>query len=94
MTSKRQITIPKALADRYGIVPGSQLEWQAAGDVIRVVPPGRRAPTPNVEQKLALFDAATGRQRAREEDRGATAKPPGERGWTRDELYDRGRTKK
>ena len=42
VTSTLQVTVPKALADRYGIGPGDEIEWEAAGDVIRVVPPRRR----------------------------------------------------
>ena len=39
MTSKLQVTIPKAIAQRYGIEPGTDIEWLAAGEAIRVVPP-------------------------------------------------------
>ena len=39
VTSKLQVTMPKALAARYGIAPGDDIAWEAAGDVIRVVPP-------------------------------------------------------
>jgi len=44
VTSKLQLTVPKAIADRYGIKPGDELEWIPAGDVIRVVPGNSRAP--------------------------------------------------
>lgn len=87
VTSKLQVTVPKVLADRYGIRPGDEIEWEAAGDVIRVVP-GRGKPAPDVRARLELFDAATERQRARDR---ARAKPRArDRGWTREELYDRG----
>ena len=89
MTSKRQVTVPKALADRYGIEPGSELEWQAAGDVIRVIPPGRLPRTTSVETRLELFDAATDRQGARQHGRPREEAPSTDRGWRRDELYDR-----
>ncbi len=39
VTSKLQVTVPKAIADRYGIRPGDEIEWVAAGDTIRVLPP-------------------------------------------------------
>ncbi len=39
ITSKLQVTIPKAIADQYGIKPGDEIEFQPAGDVIRVIPP-------------------------------------------------------
>ena len=90
MTSKRQVTVPKALADRYGIEPGSELEWQAAGDVIRVIPPGRLPRTTSVETRLELFDAATERQVARQQGRHREEASSADRGWRRDELYDRG----
>jgi len=41
VTSKLQVTIPKAVADRYAIEPGAEIVFEPAGDVIRVVP-GRR----------------------------------------------------
>ena len=88
VTSKRQVTVPKALADRYGIEPGAELEWQAAGDVIRVIPPGRRPPANSVETRLAVFDAATERQLTRQTERSGDRTRPADRGWTRDDLYD------
>jgi AbrB family looped-hinge helix DNA binding protein len=88
VTSKLQVTIPKTLAQRYGIAPGDEIDWEAAGDAIRVVPPrggGRR----DVDFRLALFDKATERQRQRQRRRQIPA--ASERGWTREELYERGR---
>lgn len=89
MTSKLQVTVPKALADKYGIRPGDEIEWVAAGDTIRIVPPGRSPVGLDIEERLELFDAATERQRAREEARGPRRSRES-RGWTRDELYDGG----
>ena len=40
VTSKLQVTIPKALAERYGISPGQDVQWLQAGEAIRVVPQG------------------------------------------------------
>ena len=90
VTSKLQVTVPKALAERYGIAPGAEIDWEPAGDVIRVVPPRRRAHPDNRDLtfRLALFDKATERQRQRQRRRAAT--PAGKRGWTREELYERG----
>lgn len=92
VTSKRQVTVPKDIADRYGIEPGAEIDWQAAGEVIRVIPPGRRAQSVPLQTRLALFDAATERQRARQDKRPAAEKPPTGRGWTREDLYGRGHT--
>jgi AbrB family looped-hinge helix DNA binding protein len=86
VTSKLQVTVPKALADRYGIEPGDEIEWEAAGDVIRVVP-SPRAAVRDLSSRRRLFDKATERQRAREQ--GAHHEAASDRGWTREELYER-----
>jgi bifunctional DNA-binding transcriptional regulator/antitoxin component of YhaV-PrlF toxin-antitoxin module len=90
VTSKLQVTVPKALAERYAIRPGDEIAWEAAGDVIRVVPRGR-PPAPGAAARLRLFDKATERQRRR--DRAFGAGRTAGRGWTREELYDRGRAR-
>jgi AbrB family looped-hinge helix DNA binding protein len=92
VTSKLQVTVPKALAERYGIDPGDEIEWEAAGDVIRVVPP-RRRPARDVAARVRLFDQATARQKARERASSLPRAPGRGRGWTRDELYGRGRAR-
>ena len=96
ITSKLQVTVPKALAGRYGIRPGDEVRFEEAGETIRMVPAGAGAPSDALdrETRLRLFDAATERQRARQPVRvfheGGSG--PGEhmRRWTRDELYERG----
>ena len=92
VTSKLQVTVPKALAERYGIRPGDDIRFEEAGEVIRVVPAAEE-PTKvlNTEARLRLFDAATARQRTREAGRSLRA--ASSRGWTREELYERGRTR-
>jgi bifunctional DNA-binding transcriptional regulator/antitoxin component of YhaV-PrlF toxin-antitoxin module len=90
VTSKLQVTVPKALAERYGIDPGDEIAWEAAGDVIRVVPP-RRQPIRDLAARLRLFDHATARQKVR--DKGRRRGRARARGWTREELYDRGRAR-
>src|SRR5436309_589502 len=97
VTSKLQLTVPKAIADQYGIRPGDELEWLPAGDVIRVIPPRRAGPVTRrleKEERLKLFDQATERQRRREaalrKARLLPRKPPVDRGWKREELYTRG----
>jgi AbrB family looped-hinge helix DNA binding protein len=92
VTSKLQVTIPKAIAERFGISPGDEVEWEPAADAIRVVAVKAQRRRLDTEARLRLFDAATKRQRARE----LTAQPSpaeGGRGWTREELYDRGSTR-
>ena len=90
VTSKLQVTVPKALAERYGIEPGDEIEWVPAGDAIRVIPVGRSRPARSAEARLDLFDQATARQRERQTARGTVQTAPESRGWTRDDLYDRG----
>lgn len=94
VTSKRQVTIPKAVADRYGIGPGDEIHWVPAGNEIRVVPPGAPAVARlSKRERLELFDRATERRerRSAEPEPGA-GDATEERGWTRGELYDRGRS--
>ena len=93
MTSKLQVTVPKALAQRYGIEAGSEIAWEAAGDAIRVLPPSRLGLVPDLAGRLALFDAATARQKKRRLRRTTAKRPPVDRGWTREELYGRGATR-
>jgi AbrB family looped-hinge helix DNA binding protein len=88
VTSKLQVTIPKAVAEQFGIRPGDDIEWVPAGEAVRVVPARHRRSAPQAHERLKLFDQATARQRDRE-----AAQPPEpaeKRGWTREELYDRG----
>jgi len=90
VTSKLQVTLPKALARQYRIEPGDDILWVAAGDAIRVIPAkqGTSAGATR-DEKLAWFDRATQRQRARDAKR--TKGTTTSRGWQREELYDRGR---
>lgn len=84
------MTVPKAIADRYGLKPGDEIEWVAAGETIRVVPAGRTPGPVDVKLRLKLFDAATERQRRRQAHRGAT-RAPKDRGWRREDVYRHGR---
>jgi len=65
VTSKLQVTIPKAIAEQYGIKPGDDIEFRPAGANIRVVTPkGRRPGRLSVEERLRSFDALMERQSA------------------------------
>jgi AbrB family looped-hinge helix DNA binding protein len=89
VTSKLQVTIPKAIADRYGIEPGTDIDWLPAGDGIRVVPPANATRERDLARRLELFDRATERNKARavaRTDHGV----PADRGWRREDLYGRG----
>jgi len=104
VTSKLQLTVPKVIADQYGIKPGDELQWVPAGDAIRVVPVNprrKRAHGRSTKERLELLRQMLERQRERE------ANPPPmepyedrpwkpheiERGWRREDLYDRGRSR-
>ena len=92
VTSKLQLTIPKRLAEQYGIAPGDEVDLQPAGDIIRLIPPGRTARDRLSEkERLRLFDAATARQREREELMRIPDTRPAKRDWRREDLYARGR---
>jgi len=95
VTSKLQLTLPKAIADQYKIRPGDDLEWLPAGKAIRVVKRDAEAAEPaTVKERLQLFDQATARQRKRQAEFGKKRLAAGSRsqvrGWTREELYERG----
>lgn len=96
VTSKLQVTIPKAVADAHGIAPGTELEFESGDDVIRVRVARPRAKRPASEAafaraRLRAFDEATARQAAR--DAAFAATHPAlvgaeERGWSRADLYE------
>ena len=103
VTSKLQMTVPKAIADRYGIRPGDDLDWVPAGDVIRVVPQNAQTRTQrmrSLEERVRLFRAMLARQKRREQSpeeiETGSERPwkPHEidRGWRREDLYTRGRS--
>jgi len=93
VTSKLQVTIPKAVAQRFGIIPGAEIEFVPEGDTLRVATPrARRVPLPTSEERLRVFHELVERVRARAQEQPAPIRAPGEgRGWTREDLYgDRG----
>ena len=91
MTSKLQVTLPKALAKQYGIRPGDDILWVASGDAIRVVPARAPSRKDSLTERLDLFDRAT--ERVRRRYKRAKVSDTTDRGWTREELYDRGRSR-
>jgi len=91
VTSKLQVTVPKAIADQYGIRPGDDIDWVPAGDAIRVIPVGLPEPPDDRELRLRLFDQATERHRRR--TKAVKARTAGDRGWSREDLYSRGRSR-
>lgn len=91
VTSKLQVTVPKAVADRLGIAPGDEIEWRVEGEVARV---SRQAAQigKSLTERLKAFDQATRRQEERNRTwtKARRTRTPTGRGWTRDELYTRG----
>jgi len=57
VTSKLQVTIPKAIADRYSISPGDELEWIAGVDSVRIVPVSALASSKDTDARIRWFDA-------------------------------------
>lgn len=87
ITSKYQVSIPKALAEKIGLRVGDELEWEDAAGTLRA----RAATLPKaglgVSERLRLFDAATARQAKRRLKSGV---PRGKsRDWSREDLYRR-----
>jgi hypothetical protein len=54
--------ISKVVVQAYGLRPGSEIDWQPAADVIRLVPAVRRGGLDR-EARLRLFDLAIALQR-------------------------------
>jgi AbrB family looped-hinge helix DNA binding protein len=91
VTSKYQVTVPRAVADQYNIRPGDEIDWVAAGEVIRVIPPGKESAGEDRESRLRLFDQASERHRRRL--RAQKTPHSRDRGWAREDLYGRGRSR-
>ncbi len=92
VTSKLQVTVPKALAVQLGIRPGDDVHWTMSGDGLRVTPSKPRRRFLDLETRLRLFHEATERQRRRERDARVT-RTVGDRGWSREDLHNRARTR-
>lgn len=91
VTSKLQVTIPKAIADRYGIKPGDEIQFQAAGTAIRVTPPSHRTRMLlSLAERVRLFEQMMADHEAWLKDKPWPRPPSEDRGWTREELYTRG----
>lgn len=104
VTSKLQLTVPKVIAEEYGIKPGDELNWAPAGETIRVTPAGpprARMHPLSLAERLRLFQQMVDRQRRRHADssktRSQSEHPPKPheigRGWRREDLYIRGRSR-
>jgi AbrB family looped-hinge helix DNA binding protein len=84
VTGKFQITLPRTVADACGIRVGDELEVRRTGRTVQLIAMSRAGL--ERQERLGYFDRATARQRAR-----STLPRARSRGWTREELYTRGR---
>jgi AbrB family looped-hinge helix DNA binding protein len=89
VTSKLQLTIPKAIAERYGIRAGDEVDLTPAGEVIRMSPGKRHGGGESIEERLRLFDQAVERQ-CRRQAKLRRVRQTVDRGWRREDLYIRG----
>lgn len=94
VTSKLQVTIPKAIADAHRIRPGVHIVFESADDTIRIRVTSARARPSDLPRRLSGFDAATRRQAERDQklraERPELFEGVADRGWRREDLYDRG----
>lgn len=91
VSSKYQITLPRDLARTHRIEPGEQVIFEDAGSAI-YLSRGQAAndgASDALKESLDRFDAACERQVERERTRPIAAENTADRGWTRDELYQR-----
>ena len=92
VTSKLQVTIPRRIAEQFSIKPGDEIDFVGTAEGLRVVTSARPDATAlSVAERLRLFDEATERQRRRQARMKLPGEPRAERGWTREELYTRGK---
>lgn len=92
VTSKLQVTIPRRIAEQFSIKPGDDIDFVATAEGLRVVTAARPDATVlSVAERLRLFDEANERQRQRQASMTLPAESPAGRGWTREELYTRGK---
>ena len=92
VTKKLQVTIPRDLAEQCRIQPGDDVQWNASGEELRLTSTRMQRTTLTIEERLALFDASTlRRQKPQSVEPMRIADRRDGRGWTRQDLYTRGR---
>lgn len=55
ITSKGQVTIPQAVREQAGLMPGTDVEFAIDGDTVRVVKANRQGRPSKVQQAVARF---------------------------------------
>jgi bifunctional DNA-binding transcriptional regulator/antitoxin component of YhaV-PrlF toxin-antitoxin module len=92
VTSKFQVSLPRALARAHRIRPGTELAFESSGEDLRVrVSRAGKDVVLSRREALAAFDEATQRQRERNAALlarlGKANRTPPDRGWAREDLY-------
>ena len=94
VSSKYQITLPRALARSHRISPGEEVVFEEVGSALYLRRGGQRSDAAKVSvlERVDSFDQASQRQESRNRAVSGALKPTQDldRGWTRDELYQRG----
>ncbi len=86
VTSKLQVTIPKAIADKYRIRPGDEVRWESQALGPLMVHEGTAVFGLTQEDRLAALQEFL--RSAAEDARQKPYTPPKSRGWTREDLYE------
>lgn len=89
VTDDLQVPLPPAVAEELGVHPGDEVEWVRTGSGMWLLPLRAKA-LPEVRERIRLFNEILSRQREREAENPPMAEEP-DRGWTREDLYRRGR---
>lgn len=92
VSSKYQITLPRDLARSHRISPGEEVVFEEAGSALYLRRGGQRNDSIKAQglERVASFDRASQRQEARNRKYSRHTQASEDRGWTRDELYQRG----
>ena len=92
VSSKYQITLPRDLARSHQISPGEEVLFEEAGSALYLRRGVQHDKTANgsAQERIKSFDQASQRQEQRDRAYVGTSSSSGDRGWTRNELYQRG----
>jgi bifunctional DNA-binding transcriptional regulator/antitoxin component of YhaV-PrlF toxin-antitoxin module len=85
VNSNLELPIPKSIAERYGILPGDELEVLPGSDSFRVIPLRHAESGESAEVGLGRFREMLNRYDDTADKRPAPASE--DRGWRREDLY-------
>jgi bifunctional DNA-binding transcriptional regulator/antitoxin component of YhaV-PrlF toxin-antitoxin module len=86
VTSKLQVTIPRLVADHYGIRPGDEVRWEVREGGPLMAPEKNIRDRLTAEERSRQFLEAVERVALQQQRAGVSGE--GDRGWTRDDLYE------